>query len=170
MNSKFNKFCTSPDTRLKFKKQCLKPKNILFENDHFQIASKLTPFYDFYTSRNYLQIQIFIGNKTHNKIHNFTLHYKGTRNLELFVEQKPHSIGECSQFKQRVLIECNSLEEEIFLLLDFHSDILTLKSIPVPISLFNFCAMKPQQVTTLPLTSSYSQLSDLLSSRYEYIE
>ena len=170
MNTKFNKFVSSPESRLKFKKQCLKAKNILFENDNLQIATKLSPFYDFYTSRNYLQMQIFIGNKTQKKIQNFHLHYKGTRNLELFVEQKSNTIGESSQFKQRVLIECNSLEEEILLMLDFRSDILTLMSMPIPITLFTFCAMKPQQVTTLPLTSSYSQLSDLLSSRYEYIE
>ena len=155
---------------MKFRKQCLKAKNILFENENLQIACKVSSFYDFYSSRNYLQMQMFIGNKSQKKIHNFSLHYKGTRNLELFVEQKPCTIGECAQFKQRILVDCNALDQEILLLLDFQSDILTLKSLPVPVTLFSFCAMRPPQVSTLPLTSSYSQLADILSSRYEYIE
>ena len=170
MYSKFNKFVSSPEARLKFKKQCLKPKNILFENDALQIACKVLPFYDFYTSTNYLQMQLFVGNKTNRKLQNFTIHYKGTPNLELFVEPKTNSIPENSQFKQRVLVDCLTPEEEILLLLDFQSDMLTLKSVPIPLTLFSFCAIKPQHASSLPLTNSYSQLSDLLSSRYEYIE
>lgn len=166
MHSKFNKFLPTQDARLKFRKQTLKLKNILFENDNIQIASKLTPFYDFYSSRNFLHMQIFIGNKTARKIPTFTLHFRGTPNLELFVEPKTCAIAENAQFKQRILIDCNSFEQEILLLLDFQSEMLTLKAIPVPVTLFSFCAMKPQQCTTLPLTSSYSQLSDILSSRY----
>lgn len=108
MNSKLNKLVSSPEARLKFRKQCLKPKNILFENDSLQIGCKVSSFYDFYSSRNYLHMQIFIGNKTHRKIHNFTLHYKGTRNLELFLEEKTHAIPESAQFKQRLLIDCNN--------------------------------------------------------------
>jgi hypothetical protein len=85
MNSKFNKLIVSPEARLKYKKQCLKNKNILFENDSVQIGSKIMPFYDFYTSKNYLQMQIFIGNKTQRKLQRFNLHYKGTANLELHI-------------------------------------------------------------------------------------
>ena len=81
MHSKFNNFVNSQEAKLRFRKQCLKQKNILFENDKLQIASKTSVFYDFYSSRNYLQMQIFIGNKTPKKIHNFSIHYKGTRNL-----------------------------------------------------------------------------------------
>lgn len=81
MNSKFNKLICSPDARLKYKKQCLKNKNILFENDSIQIGSKILPFYDFYASKNYLQMQIFIGNKTNKKLQRFNLQYKGTSNL-----------------------------------------------------------------------------------------
>lgn len=92
MNSKFNKLIASPEARLKFKKQCLKIKNILFENDSVQIGCKILPFYDFYSSRNYLQMQIFIGNKTNKKIQRFSVQYRGTANLELFVEEKSKSI------------------------------------------------------------------------------
>ena len=56
------------------------------------------------------------------------------------------------------------------MLLDFSSDILTLKSAPIPISLFSFFAFLPSNITTIPLTSSFSQLSDLLSQKYDYTE
>ena len=81
MNPKLNKYITSSEGRTKFKKQCLKVKNILFENDCIQIGCKMSPFYDFYASKNYMQMQIFVGNKTQKKIQNFSLHYKGTPNL-----------------------------------------------------------------------------------------
>ncbi len=48
MNSKFNKLIDSPEAHLKYKKQCLKNKNILFENDSVQIGCKIIPFYDFF--------------------------------------------------------------------------------------------------------------------------
>ena len=85
MNSKFNKLVGSPEARLKYKKQCLKSKNILFENDSLQIGCKILSFYDFYSSKNYLQMQIFIGNKTNKKLQRFNIHYRGTSNLELYV-------------------------------------------------------------------------------------
>lgn len=81
MNTKFNKLIPSPEGRTKFKKQCLKTKNILLENDTVQLGCKILPFYDFYSSKHYLQIQIFIGNKTNKKITNFSLSFKGTPNL-----------------------------------------------------------------------------------------
>lgn len=81
MNSKFNKLIGSSDAKLKYKKQCIKNKNILFENDSIQIGSKILPFYDFYASKNYLQIQIFIGNKTNKKLQRFNIQYRGTSNL-----------------------------------------------------------------------------------------
>lgn len=81
MNSKLNKLIGTPDGRFKYKKQCLKVKNILFENDSVQIGCKILPFYDFYSSRNYLLMQIFVGNKTNKKFTRFNIHYKGTPNL-----------------------------------------------------------------------------------------
>ena len=59
----------------------MKGKNILYENDCIQIGCKLTGFYDFYSSKNFIQMQIFVGNKTQKKIQNFNIHYKGTSNL-----------------------------------------------------------------------------------------
>ena len=81
MNSKFNKLIGSPEARLKYKKQCLKNKNILFENDSVQIGCKIIHFYDFFTSKNYLQMQMFIGNKTNKKLQRFNIKYRGTSNL-----------------------------------------------------------------------------------------
>jgi hypothetical protein len=73
------------DQRSKFKKQCLRPKNILFENDQMQIGCKVVPLYDFYSSTNYLQINLFIGNKTDRPMDNFKVDFRGTNNIELFV-------------------------------------------------------------------------------------
>lgn len=99
-NSKLNKYLVTPESKVKYRKQCLKQKNILYENDSVQIGCKLLPFYDFYTSRNYLQLQVFIGNKTNHRLQAFKVAYKGTRNLELFVEEKnPKFIPENTQFK-----------------------------------------------------------------------
>ena len=81
MNVKANKYLHSSELKLKYKKQCLKTKNILYENDCVQIGCKFLPFYDFYSSKNFVQMQIFVGNKTQKKIQNFTIHYKGTSNL-----------------------------------------------------------------------------------------
>ena len=84
-NLKANKYLPSAEAKIKYKKQSLKPKNILFENESIQIGCKVTPFYDFYSSKNFLMIQIFVGNKTQKKIQNFSIHYKGTPNLELYL-------------------------------------------------------------------------------------
>jgi hypothetical protein len=62
--SKFQKYVGQGEIKQKFKKQCLKQKNILFENEQMQIGCKISPLYDFYASENYLQINLFIGNKT----------------------------------------------------------------------------------------------------------
>lgn len=92
MNSKFNKLVGTPEARLKYKKQCLKVKNILFENDSVQIGCKILPFYDFYASRNYLLMQIFIGNKTSRRLQRFSTQYRGTSNLELYLEERTRMI------------------------------------------------------------------------------
>ena len=113
-------------------------------------------------------IQIFVGNKTQKKIQNFSIHYKGTSNLELYLEKKTNIIPENTQYKERSIVGCLNFNEEIFMLLDFSSDILTLKSTPIPISLFSFFAFVPPNITTIPLTSSFSQLTDLLSQKYDY--
>ena len=63
-NQTLQKHLPTLDSKLKYKKQCLKVKNILFENEQLQIGCKILPLYDFYSSRNYLQINLFIGNKT----------------------------------------------------------------------------------------------------------
>ena len=55
---------SSHEARSKFKKQCLRGKNILFENEQLQVGCKIHSFYDFYSSQNYLQINLFVGNKT----------------------------------------------------------------------------------------------------------
>lgn len=69
------------ELRSKYKKQCLKVKNILFENDQLQIGCKVNPFYDFYSSTNYLQLNFFIGNKTDRPIDHFSLDFRATSNL-----------------------------------------------------------------------------------------
>ena len=69
----FQKHITQPDQKVKFKKQCLKDKNILFENDQLQLGCKVVPLYDFYSSQNYLQINLFIGNKTDRPLESFRL-------------------------------------------------------------------------------------------------
>lgn len=61
--NKFQKFVPQGEARHKLKKQCLKNKNILYENEQIQIGCKVTALYDFYSSENHLQINIFIGNK-----------------------------------------------------------------------------------------------------------
>lgn len=50
--------------------------------------------------------------------------------------------------------------------MDFQSEILTLRSLVIPITFYSFLAIVPQNISTLPLTSSYAQLSDLLNSKY----
>lgn len=122
MPPKLNKYLPTAESRLKFRKQCLKSKNILFENDCLQIGCKVLPFYDFYSSKNYLQVQLFIGNKTARRLQAFKIAYKGTENLELFIEEKnPKFIPENTQFKEKSILICKDYEQEILLLIDFHS-------------------------------------------------
>jgi hypothetical protein len=82
----FQKYLLGADHRIRFKKQCLKSKNILFENEQLQIGCKVVPLYDIYTSSNYLQVNLFIGNKTDKPIDSFKLDFRGSPNLNLFVE------------------------------------------------------------------------------------
>jgi hypothetical protein len=108
-------------------------------------------------------MQMFVGNKTSKKIQSVNLHYKGTPNMELYVEKKAQMIPENTQYKERVIIGVQKLSEEILLLFDFSSDVLTLKSIPLPITLYSFLSFTPINAHNLPLTSSYGQLSDILT-------
>lgn len=85
MHGKLDKLVVSRESKCRFKKQSLKAKNVLFENDHVQLATKVLPFYDFYTSSYYVQLQVFVGNKTDRKLSGFVLAYRGTNNLELFI-------------------------------------------------------------------------------------
>lgn len=63
-------------------------------------------------------------------------------------------------------MDCLDYDKEILLMLDFQSEVLTLQSIPIPLTLYSFCIVVPQSISSLPLTASYSQLLDLLSSRF----
>jgi hypothetical protein len=44
-------------------------------------------------------MQIFIGNKTNKKLQRFNIHFRGTPNIELFIEEKNKIIPENSQYK-----------------------------------------------------------------------
>jgi len=79
--NKFQKHVNGAEPRQKFKKQCLKSKNIIFESEQIQIGCKVQNIYDFYSSSNYLQINMFIGNKLDKSIDHFKLDFKTTSNL-----------------------------------------------------------------------------------------
>lgn len=81
----FQKHLPQSELRSRFKKQCLKPKNILFENEHLQIGCKVGPLYDLYSSSNYLHISLFIGNKSDKPLDSFRLDFRGTSNLEVYL-------------------------------------------------------------------------------------
>lgn len=146
----FQKYLTLPEQRLRFKKHALKNKNILFENEHLQIGCKVTPLYDFYSSTNYLQLNLFIGNKTDRNIPTFSLDFKGTNSLQLYVEEKSRAIKERTQYKERLVVGCSNYEEEILLLMDFQSTVVTLRNIPIPVTLLNLCIFSSAE----PLPSS----------------
>lgn len=64
---------------------------------------------------------------------------------------------------------CSNYDEEILLLMDFESAIVTLKNTPLPVTLLNFCIFSPGEA----LPSSINHHEDLqkwLEHRYEYIE
>ncbi len=69
----FTKYLPSPENRKKFKRQCLKVKNILEENESIQIGCKIEKLYDFYTSKNFVQVNIFIGNKMSKPIERYSI-------------------------------------------------------------------------------------------------
>jgi Fe-S cluster biosynthesis and repair protein YggX len=170
MNSlHFQKYLAVGDSRVRFKKMCLKSKNILFENEQIQIGCKIQPLYDIYSSTNHLLISLFVGNKTGKSIDSFQLEFKGTPNLALFVEEKNRSIRERTQYKEKMVVGCNNYEEEILLLMNFQSALATLKNIPLPLTLFSFCIFDLGE--TIPASIlSQKDLQQWLEHRYEYIE
>ena len=66
-------FLDSDDKKQRYKLNSLKSKCILFENQLLQIGMKSSTLYDFYSSRYYLQIVMFFGNKTDQPIKDFEL-------------------------------------------------------------------------------------------------
>lgn len=100
---------------------------------------------------------------------NFRLDFRATPNLELFIEEKARTIRERTQYKERALLGCNNYEEEILLLMDFQSNIVTLKSTPIPITLFNFCHFAPTE-NLPPTIQTETDLQQLLEHKYEYTE
>lgn len=69
------------DKRTKYKLSVLKPKSILFENEGLQIGLKHSLIYDFYSSKYYLQLSVFFGNKSNKSIKDFQIEYKGNPEL-----------------------------------------------------------------------------------------
>ena len=163
------KYLPSSSHKSKYKKQCLRQKNILFQNDQLQLSCKIISIYDFYSSSNYLQINLFIGNKTTQPIDLFRIEFRGTNNLEMFVEEKNRSVRERTQYKERIIVGCNNYQEDVFAVIDFQSAILTLKSIPLPITLYNFCTFNKAE-SIPPTIQNESDLQQLLEHKYEYIE
>lgn len=107
----FQKYVTTPEGRTKFKKQCLRRKNILFENEQVQLGCKVTPLYDFYSSQHYALINLFVGNKTNQPIQDFSLKLRGSPNLKVWVEEKAREVREHTQHKERIVVGCTALEE-----------------------------------------------------------
>jgi hypothetical protein len=59
--------------------------------------------------------------------------------LELYNEEKARTVKERTQYKERLIVGCNNYEEEILLLMDFQSALVTLKNTALPITLLSFC-------------------------------
>ena len=164
----FQKYLGATEQKQKHKKQCLRQKNILLENEQLQIGCKIIPLYDFYSSTHYLQINLFIGNKTDRPMDSFQLDFRGTPNVELFVEDKTRTVKERTQYKERIVVGCKNYEEEVLILMDLQSPLVTMRSTPLPITLYNFCIFDkgesmPQQIQT------EEDLQQLLEHKYEYI-
>ncbi len=68
----------------KFKLSCLKNKCCLFEIQSLQIGIISSIFYDIVSSKNYVKLSIFYGNKTNNYVHEFQVDYTGdySKNLQ----------------------------------------------------------------------------------------
>jgi len=66
-------------------------------------------------------------------------------------------------------VGCNNYEEEILILMDFQSQFATLKSTPLPITLYNFCCFSKGE--SIPSSVQTEQdLLELLQHKYEYNE
>lgn len=104
-----------------------------------QIGCKIIPLYDFCSSEHHLQINLFVGNKTDSIIDRFTIDYRGTNNLQVYLEPNKKIIKEMTQFKERLIVSCTNFDEDILLLIDLQSPVITLKSLLIPLSLHSFC-------------------------------
>ena len=92
------------EKRNKYRLSVLKAKSILFENDSLQIGLKSSLIYDFYSSKYYLQLAVFFGNKTNKPIKDFQIEYKGNSSLEMWMEDRSKVIKEHSQYKERIFL------------------------------------------------------------------
>lgn len=61
----------------KFKISCLKNKCSLYEIPNLQIGVISSIFYDIVSSKNYVKLSIFYGNKSRNHVHEFNVDYTG---------------------------------------------------------------------------------------------
>ncbi len=64
---------------------------------------------------------------------------------------------------------CNNYEEEILILMDFQSQFATLKSTPLPITLYNFCMFSKGE-SIPPTVQTEHDLQLILQHKYEYNE
>lgn len=68
VSERIRKTLDTEEKRNKYKISVLKPKSILFENELLQIGIKSSLIYDFYSSKYYLQLSVFFGNKSNKAI------------------------------------------------------------------------------------------------------
>lgn len=61
----------------RFKLSSIKDKSTLFEVSYLQIGCKTQLFYDVKSSKNYLKIDLFFGNKTNEPLTDFEVEYIG---------------------------------------------------------------------------------------------
>ena len=65
----------------RFKISCLKEKNALFEVSYLQIGMKSGMFYDIQSSKNYLKIDLYFGNRMDYKLSCFQVDYDGDESI-----------------------------------------------------------------------------------------
>lgn len=120
----------------------MKSKCILFENQIIQIGLKSSIIYDFYSSKYFVQLILFFGNKTDQAIRDFEIEYKGNKNIEMWIEERPKIIKEQSQYKERLLIGLFEADTDPWLTVSFRWQALDIRSLLIPISLLRFVMCK----------------------------
>lgn len=68
----------------KFKISCLKNKSPLYEIPNLQIGIISSIFFDIVSSKNYIKLSIFYGNKSRNKLEDFRVDYTGDYSKIIF--------------------------------------------------------------------------------------